>query len=93
MPRKRNALDFEAALGDLEQIVEQLEQGDLTLEESLRAYERGVKLGRACQQALDAAEQRIQVLAEKDGAGTLEPFDDPDAVPPDDDGDDDDDDD
>ena len=79
MPRKRNALDFEAALGDLEQIVEQLEQGDLTLEESLRAYERGVKLGRACQQALDAAEQRIQVLAGADGEAALEPFDDADA--------------
>ena len=74
MPRKRNPLDFEAALGDLEQIVEQLEQGDLSLEESLRAYERGVKLGRVCQQALDAAEQRIQVLVEKDGDSALEPF-------------------
>ena len=74
MPRKRNPPDFEAALGHLEQIVEQLEQGDLSLEESLTAYERGVQLGRVCQQALDAAEKRIMTLAERDGSATLEPF-------------------
>ena len=74
MSRKRNTLDFEAALGDLEQIVEQLEQGELSLEDSMRAYERGVKLGRVCQQALDGAEQRMQVLAGKDADSALQDF-------------------
>ncbi len=74
MPRKQNPLDFEAALADLEQIVNQLEKGDLSLEESLRAYERGVNLGRTCQQALDAAEQRIQILTQQDADATPQPF-------------------
>ena len=44
-----------------------MEAGELTLEESLRCYERGVELSRACQKSLDAAEQRIRILSEKDG--------------------------
>ncbi len=74
MPRKQDPPDFETALGNLEQIVEQLEQGDLSLEESLRAYERGVQLGRLCQQALDTAEQRIQILSRTDAETAPEPF-------------------
>ena len=77
MPRKQNPVHFEAALGDLEQLVDQLEQGDLSLEASLQAYERGVQLGRVCQQALDAAEQRIQILTQADASATPEPFDSP----------------
>jgi len=85
MPRKQNPVNFEAALADLEQLVDQLEQGDLSLEASLQAYERGVQLGRACQQALDAAEQRIQILTRQDATSPPEPFD---AAPADDDADD-----
>jgi exodeoxyribonuclease VII small subunit len=55
---------FEASLQALEAIVDQLEQGDLTLEASLEAFERGVRLSRGCQQALDQAEQRIRILTE-----------------------------
>ena len=51
-----------------------MEEGELSLEDSLASYERGIRLGRLCQQALDEAEQRIQVLVEKDGASELEPF-------------------
>jgi exodeoxyribonuclease VII small subunit len=54
--------DFEAALAELEQIVARLEQGELTLEESLRQFERGVELTRGCQRALQQAEQRIRLL-------------------------------
>ena len=74
MSRKRSAPSFERALEDLEQIVEQLEQGDLSLDDSLRAYERGVALGRTCQQALDAAEQRIELLNGEGENARVQPF-------------------
>lgn len=73
--------DFEAALAELEAIVEALEQGDLSLDESLQRFERGVQLTRACQTALKNAEQKVEVLLRKTGAaGEFEtaPFD-PDA--------------
>jgi exodeoxyribonuclease VII small subunit len=53
---------FEASLGALEKIVSQLEEGDLSLEESLKLFEEGVKLSRECQQRLAQAERRIEVL-------------------------------
>ena len=71
---KRKAVDFERSLRELEQLVERMEDGELSLEDSLACYERGIRLGRTCQQALDEAEQRIQVLTEKDGRPELELF-------------------
>jgi exodeoxyribonuclease VII small subunit len=65
--RKKKEADFEGALKELEGLVTRMEEGDLTLEESLKTYERGIELSRACQKALDGAEQRIQILTEKDG--------------------------
>lgn len=60
---------FETSLEELEALVDRLERGDLTLEESLGAFERGVALTRACQRALDQAEQRVRILTEgPDGA-------------------------
>ena len=53
---------FESSLAELENLVKQMEQGDMTLEESLAAYERGVHLSKECQQALNQAELRIQEL-------------------------------
>ena len=71
MTRQKQATpDFEAALAELETIVQRLEQGELSLEESLRQFERGVVLTRSCQKALRQAEQKIQVLA-KSGDGEL----------------------
>ncbi len=61
-------IDFEASLEKLEQLVEQMEDGDLSLEDSLKAFERGVKLTRDCQAALREAEQKIQLLTEENGA-------------------------
>jgi exodeoxyribonuclease VII small subunit len=55
---------FEEALAQLEAIVDALEKGDSSLEESLALFERGVGLTRACQQTLDAAEQRVRILTE-----------------------------
>ena len=74
MARKKQGVDFEAALEELEGLVERMEEGDLSLEESLKTYERGIALSRACQKSLDAAEQRIQILSEKDGTADLEDF-------------------
>ena len=72
--RKRKSVDFERSLEQLEQLVERMEEGELSLEDSLTHYEQGIRLGRMCQQALDEAEQRIQVLAEKDGQAELSLF-------------------
>jgi exodeoxyribonuclease VII small subunit len=58
--------DFEAALEELEALVERMETGDLTLEESLAAFERGVALTRRCQTALREAELRVKALTEDD---------------------------
>jgi exodeoxyribonuclease VII small subunit len=57
--------DFEAALAELDMVVKQLEQGDLSLEQSLALYERGVELSRFCHARLEAAERRIEILTER----------------------------
>ncbi|MGE0810927.1 MAG: exodeoxyribonuclease VII small subunit [Immundisolibacter sp.] len=67
--------DFEAALAELEALVEQLERGDVSLEHSLRDFERGVQLARGCQTALKNAELKVQQLVEANGQLRLEGFD------------------
>jgi exodeoxyribonuclease VII small subunit len=67
-------LDFETAMRDLEELVDRLEQGDLPLEESLAAFERGVMLTRACQTALKEAEQKVEILLRKAGEPAVEEF-------------------
>ena len=64
--------NFETALRELEQLVDSLEQGDLSLEDSLLKFERGIKLARQCQQSLDQAEQRVRVLVEQSGESQLQ---------------------
>ena len=59
-------INFESALKDLEALVEQLESGELPLEESLKAFERGITLTRQCQTALRAAELKVKELTEND---------------------------
>ena len=73
---KANKIDFEASLAQLEQLVEQMEDGDLTLEESLKAFEAGVKLTRDCQKALQDAEQKVEVLMRQNDETIAEPLDD-----------------
>jgi len=58
---------FETSLEKLEKLVEKMEGGDLTLEESLKTFEEGVKLTRECQQALAQAEQKVKLLMEENG--------------------------
>jgi exodeoxyribonuclease VII small subunit len=74
MPKGKK-IDFEASLGQLEKLVAQMEDGDLTLEQSLKAFEEGVKLTRECQQTLAQAEQKVQLLMEQNGELVTEPFD------------------
>ena len=73
MARKQSSVSFEKALEEFETLVTTMEEGELTLEESLKKYERGVELSRICQSALEEAEQRIKILSEK--TATLEPSD------------------
>lgn len=66
---------FEDSLKKLETIVDQLEKGDLALEDSLKLFEEGVGLSSACKQELDAAEGKVQMLVkQRDGALKPEPF-------------------
>ncbi len=69
-------LPFEKALSRLEHVVDRLEQGDLELEESLAAFEEGVRLSKRCVSQLDAAEQRVEILMREGGTWLARPFDD-----------------
>ena len=74
--KKEEPKSFESALRELEAIVMRMERGDQTLEQSLEDYERGMKIARECQKQLEAAEQRISILAKKqDGTYEEKPFD------------------
>jgi exodeoxyribonuclease VII small subunit len=74
MPKKKTTTLFEDSLAELELLVSRLEQGDISLEESLKSFERGVQLTRTCQTALQDAEQKVQILLEKNGTLSLESF-------------------
>ncbi|MGF1613684.1 MAG: exodeoxyribonuclease VII small subunit [Gammaproteobacteria bacterium] len=74
MARQRKVPSFEQALEEFERLVERMETGELNLEDSLKAFERGIELSRLCQQILDEAEQRIQIVAEQNGELATEPF-------------------
>jgi len=66
---------FEAALARLEDIVKELETGDLPLEQSLKLFEEGIKLSRLCNKRLEDAERRVEILLKnKNGAVTAQPF-------------------
>ncbi|HAR08563.1 MULTISPECIES: exodeoxyribonuclease VII small subunit [Halomonas] len=70
------SLDFASAMTQLETLVERLESGELTLEESLKAFEQGVALTRDAQKRLDEAELKVRSLTENaDGGMQLSPFD------------------
>jgi exodeoxyribonuclease VII small subunit len=66
---------FESALARLEDIVKELETGDLSLEQSLKLFEEGIKLSRICNKRLEEAERRVEILLkDKTGAVTAQPF-------------------
>ena len=66
---------FEQSLQELESLVEKMEQGDLSLEDSLSHFERGVQLSRTCQKALREAEQKVEILMQKNGQDEITAFD------------------
>jgi len=67
--------DFEKTLAELEKLVESLEQGDLSLDDSLSGFKRGIELTRQCQSVLDNAEQTVQQLLDNQDEDSLEPLD------------------
>ncbi len=64
--RDSEAPDFEASLEQLESLVQSMEDGELSLEQSLEAFEKGIRLTRECQKALQEAEQKVQYLLGED---------------------------
>ena len=75
MARKKATPDFEQSLADLQTLVERLENGELSLEDSLSAFDQGIGLTRDCQAALSQAEQKVQILLERNGELEEAPFD------------------
>jgi exodeoxyribonuclease VII small subunit len=75
MAKKTKPENFEQAMTELENIVNQMEKGDMSLEESLAAFEKGIALTRHCQSSLKEAEKRINILVEKTSGDELAPFD------------------
>ena len=73
--RKNDSPKFENSLAELEEIVSKMEQGDLSLEDSLDAFEKGVNLSKECQKALKTAEQKVNKLVAKGEGFELESFD------------------
>lgn len=76
MGKKSALTDFEKSLDALEKLVEELEHGELPLEQALKQFERGLALTRTCQEALKQAEQKVEMLLEKNGQPTLAAADD-----------------
>lgn len=75
MAKAKKNINFEKTLDQLEELVEDMEHGDLTLEESLKSFEKGIKLTRECQTALNQAEQKVQLLIEENDELTAIDFD------------------
>ena len=75
MPRAKKQPAFEASLERLENIVESLESGELSLEDSLKVFEEGVALTRSCQKSLADAEQKVRQLTLENGDANLTDFD------------------
>ena len=71
----KKTVNLEKALTDLEDLVEELESGDLPLEKAMKKFEEGIKLTRGCQAALKEAEQKVEILLQSAGGEELEEFD------------------
>jgi exodeoxyribonuclease VII small subunit len=73
-PATPPAADFEHSLDELEQLVARMEGGELSLDESLTSFERGIGLYRHCQQSLEQAELRVRLLLDPDAPDSAQPF-------------------
>lgn len=74
MPQEPQSPSFEQDLQELEELVSLMERGELSLEDSLGHFERGITLTRRCQKALRDAEQKVEILLEQNGQSRLEAF-------------------
>ncbi|MDG2017847.1 MAG: exodeoxyribonuclease VII small subunit [Porticoccaceae bacterium] len=74
MSKEKKAVDFEQQLASLEGLVESLESGELSLEESLKSFEQGINVARDCQAALKNAEQKVEVLMRQGDSLISQPF-------------------
>ena len=70
----KKSFPFEESLSKLEELVERMENGDLSLEDSMKSFEAGIKLTRECQKALKSAEQKVKLLIEQNGEVVEKPF-------------------
>ena len=70
----KKTINLEKALANLEEIVDELESGDLPLEKAMKKFEEGIKLTRGCQAALQEAEQKVEILLQSAGEEDLEDF-------------------
>jgi exodeoxyribonuclease VII small subunit len=75
--KSENLPDFEKSLEELETLVQQLEFGELSLDDSLKQFKRGVELTRQCQQVLDQAQQMVEKLLDNDDESSATPLDEP----------------
>lgn len=73
MPAEKK-IDLEKSLSQLEDLVEELESGDLPLEKAMKKFEQGIRLTRGCQTALKEAEQKVEILLKSAGGDALEDF-------------------
>jgi exodeoxyribonuclease VII small subunit len=76
MPKQTSKFDFEKSMQELETIVDEMDEGELSLEEAMAQFEKGVKLTRDCHKTLQSAEQKVKILVEKQGELSLEDFED-----------------
>ena len=74
MTETPDAVNFEQTLAELEGLIERLESGSLPLDEALKTFERGVELTRGCQAALKNAQQKVEILLQREGTVSVEPF-------------------
>lgn len=74
MAKKPENLSFEESIAELENIVTLLEQGDVSLDDALKQFERGIKLVRSSQHKLENAQQKVSILMQADDEAPLEPF-------------------
>ncbi|WP_053980533.1 exodeoxyribonuclease VII small subunit [Marinagarivorans algicola] len=77
MATRKKTANFEKSLESLELLVEEMEAGDLSLDEALKSFEKGIKLTQECQLALDEAEQKVAILLGDDPAAQPVPFETP----------------
>ncbi len=76
----KKSINLEKSLADLENLVDELESGDLPLEKAMKKFEQGIKLTRSCQAALKDAEQKVAILLKSAGGESLEDFEEEDEL-------------